>query len=191
MSPFVAAVWMMHLISARGQQVSREEFCALIASQQSLTLKEDSDFFEHGYLESAEIDISDNDDPHWCNRKISFVRAKDLQPKDLTGASDPYVTVYGGKRKKKSSVKSVNLNPVWNEVRTIIWDGKTDLCFVVSDYERIGGSDRMGGLVMPARIVSKGFSGTVPLFDGREDYRPTVYKPTLTIKVEHVGADGC
>ena len=53
---------------------------------------------------------------------VAVLEARKLKKMDITGASDPYVKLKlfdaKGKRigkKKKTSVKSCNLNPYWNE----------------------------------------------------------------------------
>lgn len=72
---------------------------------------------------------------------------------DITGKSDPYVKVIlliNGKkvRKKKTSVISNTLNPVYNE--SLEFDltneelAKADFIFKVIDYDRVGSNDLIG-----------------------------------------------
>ena len=60
---------------------------------------------------------------------VAVLEARKLKKMDITGASDPYVKLKlfdsKGKRigkKKKTSVKSCNLNPYWNESFVFIID---------------------------------------------------------------------
>jgi len=72
---------------------------------------------------------------------------------DITGKSDPYVKVLllinGRKiRKKKTSVLSNTLNPIYNE--SLEFDltndelENTDLIFKVIDYDRVGSNELIG-----------------------------------------------
>jgi len=72
---------------------------------------------------------------------------------DITGKSDPYVKVIlliNGKkvRKKKTSVISNTLNPIYNE--SLEFDltdeelAKADFIFKVIDYDRVGSNDLIG-----------------------------------------------
>merc|ERR1711892_1411343 len=74
---------------------------------------------------------------------------------DITGASDPYVKLklFDAKqkrvgKKKKTSVKSCNLNPYWNESFVFIIDEmdmkRVTLDITVCDYDLIGGGDPIG-----------------------------------------------
>lgn len=49
--------------------------------------------------------------------KLTVIKASNLPRTDLTGLSDPYVTVAidGSLYFQKTSIKKVDLNPVWNE----------------------------------------------------------------------------
>jgi Ras GTPase-activating protein 4 len=44
------------------------------------------------------------------------VEARELLPMDMTGFSDPYVSIKFGSQIWKSSYIKQNLNPVWNEL---------------------------------------------------------------------------
>lgn len=49
---------------------------------------------------------------------VEVVEAKELQPKDPNGQSDPFVTMYIGSNpshRYNTSVKSTTLNPSWEE----------------------------------------------------------------------------
>ena len=57
-----------------------------------------------------------------CSLVVAVLEARKLKKMDITGASDPYVKLklFDQKqkrigKKKKTSVKSCNLNPYWNE----------------------------------------------------------------------------
>ena len=58
----------------------------------------------------------------FCSFAVAVLEARKLKKMDITGASDPYVKLklFDQKqkrigKKKKTSVKSCNLNPYWNE----------------------------------------------------------------------------
>merc|ERR1712083_785539 len=86
---------------------------------------------------------------------VAVLEARKLKKMDITGASDPYVKLKlfdsKGKRigkKKKTSVKSCNLNPYWNESFVFIIDEmdmkRVLLEMTVCDYDLIGGGDPIG-----------------------------------------------
>merc|ERR1712227_67500 len=86
---------------------------------------------------------------------VAVLEARKLKKMDITGASDPYVKIKlfdaKGKRigkKKKTSVKSCNLNPYWNESFVFIIEEmemkRVTLDITVCDYDLIGGGDPIG-----------------------------------------------
>ncbi|XP_040565792.1 synaptotagmin 1 [Lepeophtheirus salmonis] len=86
---------------------------------------------------------------------VAILEARKLKKMDITGASDPYVKIKlfdsKGKRigkKKKTSVKSCNLNPYWNESFVFLIDEmdmkRVFLDITVCDYDLIGGGDPIG-----------------------------------------------
>merc|ERR1711953_1596359 len=86
---------------------------------------------------------------------VAVLEARKLKKMDITGASDPYVKLKlfdaKGKRigkKKKTSVKSCNLNPYWNESFVFIIEEmdmkRVTLDITVCDYDLIGGGDPIG-----------------------------------------------
>merc|ERR1711992_524177 len=86
---------------------------------------------------------------------VAVLEARKLKKMDITGASDPYVKLKlfdsKGKRigkKKKTSVKSCNLNPYWNESFVFLIDEmdmkRVTLDITVCDYDLIGGGDPIG-----------------------------------------------
>ncbi|CAF0908648.1 unnamed protein product [Adineta steineri] len=84
---------------------------------------------------------------------VTIVKASSLKPMDITGKSDPYVKVilliHGKKvRKKKTSVLSNTLNPIYNECLefdvSIESLGDADLIFKVIDYDRVGSNELIG-----------------------------------------------
>lgn len=86
---------------------------------------------------------------------VAVLEARKLKKMDITGASDPYVKLKlfdsKGKRigkKKKTSVKSCNLNPYWNESFVFIIDEmdmkRVLLDMTVCDYDLIGGGEPIG-----------------------------------------------
>merc|ERR1712051_1023707 len=90
---------------------------------------------------------------------VAVLEARKLKKMDITGASDPYVKLKlfdsKGKRigkKKKTSVKSCNLNPYWNESFVFLIDEmdmkRVTLDVTVCDYDLIGGGDPIGKLML-------------------------------------------
>jgi len=90
---------------------------------------------------------------------IGILECKKLKKMDITGASDPYVKIKlldsKGKRigkKKKTTVKNANLNPYYNESFVFVVEENTlrkvNLEVTVLDYDRIGGSDPIGKVVL-------------------------------------------
>lgn len=86
---------------------------------------------------------------------VAILEARKLKKMDITGASDPYVKIKlfdnKGKRigkKKKTTVKSCNLNPYWNESFVFVIDEmdmkRVYLDITVCDYDLIGGGDPIG-----------------------------------------------
>merc|ERR1712227_747867 len=90
---------------------------------------------------------------------VAVLEARKLKKMDITGASDPYVKLKlfdsKGKRigkKKKTSVKSCNLNPYWNESFVFLIDEmdmkRVWLDVTVCDYDLIGGGDPIGKIFL-------------------------------------------
>ena len=84
---------------------------------------------------------------------VTIVKANSLKPMDINGKSDPYVKVLlliNGKkiRKKKTSVLSNTLNPVYNESLEFDLSNddleNADLIFKVIDYDRVGSNELIG-----------------------------------------------
>jgi len=86
---------------------------------------------------------------------VAVLEARKLKKMDITGASDPYVKLKlfdsKGKRigkKKKTSVKSCNLNPYWNESFVFLIDEmdmkRVWMDVTVCDYDLIGSGDPIG-----------------------------------------------
>jgi len=86
---------------------------------------------------------------------VAVLEARKLKKMDITGASDPYVKLklFDAKqkrigKKKKTSVKSCNLNPYWNESFVFIIEEmemkRVTLDITVCDYDLIGGGDPIG-----------------------------------------------
>jgi len=90
---------------------------------------------------------------------VGILECKRLKKMDITGASDPYVKIKlldsKGKRigkKKKTTVKNANLNPYYNESFVFMVEQsmlrKVNLEITVLDYDRIGGSDPIGKVML-------------------------------------------
>merc|ERR1711990_756822 len=90
---------------------------------------------------------------------VAVLEARKLKKMDITGASDPYVKIKlfdnKGKRigkKKKTSVKSCNLNPYWNESFVFLIDEmdmkRVYIDVTVCDYDLIGSGDPIGKIML-------------------------------------------
>jgi len=90
---------------------------------------------------------------------VGILECRRLKKMDITGASDPYVKIKlldsKGKRigkKKKTTVKNANLNPYYNESFVFMVEQsmlrKVNLEMTVLDYDRIGGSDPIGKVLL-------------------------------------------
>lgn len=90
---------------------------------------------------------------------VGILECRRLKKMDITGASDPYVKIKlldsKGKRigkKKKTTVKNANLNPYYNESFVFMVEQsmlrKVNLEITVLDYDRIGGSDAIGRVLL-------------------------------------------
>lgn len=90
---------------------------------------------------------------------VGVLEGRRLKKMDITGASDPYVKIKlldsKGKRigkKKKTTVKNANLNPYYNESFVFMVEQsmlrKVNLEITVLDYDRIGGSDPIGKVLL-------------------------------------------
>jgi synaptotagmin-1 len=86
---------------------------------------------------------------------VAVLEARKLKKMDITGASDPYVKIklFDSKnkrigKKKKTSVKSCNLNPYWNESFVFLIDEmdmkRVYIDVTVCDYDLIGSGDPIG-----------------------------------------------
>uniref|UniRef100_A0A0C9RPX0 TSA: Wollemia nobilis Ref_Wollemi_Transcript_28284_2185 transcribed RNA sequence n=1 Tax=Wollemia nobilis TaxID=56998 RepID=A0A0C9RPX0_9CONI len=90
---------------------------------------------------------------------VKVVRATNLRKKDLMGKADPYVKLkLMGERlpSKKTTFKTSNLNPEWNEEFTfVVKDPEIQaLELNVFDWEKVGSHDRMGMNVIPLKELT-------------------------------------
>lgn len=102
---------------------------------------------------------------------VAVLEARKLKKMDITGASDPYVKIKlfdnKGKRigkKKKTSVKSCNLNPYWNESFVFLIDEmdmkRVYIDVTVCDYDLIGSGDPIGKIMLgwnQSKLYKPGF----------------------------------
>merc|ERR1739846_259820 len=102
---------------------------------------------------------------------VAVLEARKLKKMDITGASDPYVKIklFDNKnkrigKKKKTSVKSCNLNPYWNESFVFLIDEmdmkRVYIDITVCDYDLIGSGDPIGKVMLgwnQSKLYKPGF----------------------------------
>jgi len=102
---------------------------------------------------------------------VAILEARKLKKMDITGASDPYVKIklFDNKdkrigKKKKTSVKSCNLNPYWNESFVFLIDEmdmkRVYINVTVCDYDLIGSGDPIGKVMLgwnQSKLYKPGF----------------------------------
>nr|AVK72374.1 synaptotagmin protein [Nemertoderma westbladi] len=94
---------------------------------------------------------------------VVILEAKNLKKMDVGGLSDPYVKIclmQGGKRlkKKKTTIKKNTLNPYFNEsfAFEVPFEQiqKVDVHIIVMDYDRMGGNEPIGRVVVGCSAAS-------------------------------------
>ncbi|XP_024987121.1 synaptotagmin-3-like isoform X1 [Cynara cardunculus var. scolymus] len=91
--------------------------------------------------------------------RVKVVRANKLLKMDLIGTSDPYVQLRLSGEKlpsKKTSIKTKNLNPEWNEeFRLTVKDPQSQVLELhVYDWEKVGLHDKLGMQVIPLKLLA-------------------------------------
>ncbi|KAL0484274.1 C2 and transmembrane domain-containing protein [Acrasis kona] len=87
---------------------------------------------------------------------VKLFNGVDLDPKDFSGTSDPYVIVRLGNQQGKSKTVMKNLNPVWNESYTFDVTNMSDvLTFNVIDYDYLSSDDPMGNIGILLSTIPK------------------------------------
>ncbi|XP_059469596.1 synaptotagmin-10-like [Neocloeon triangulifer] len=105
---------------------------------------------------------------------VTVIKARNLKAMDITGSSDPYVKVSlicQGRRikKRKTSVKKANLNPVYNEA--LVFDVPSEnvddvsLLIKVLDYDRVGSNELLGCAGIGAQIAGLGREHWLQMLD--------------------------
>lgn len=64
------------------------------------------------------MEVARNKEAPEIRLNVEIIEAKDLEPKDSNGLSDPFVTMYiasNPNHRYNTSVKAATLNPVWEE----------------------------------------------------------------------------
>nr|GEY48500.1 synaptotagmin-3-like isoform X2 [Tanacetum cinerariifolium] len=90
---------------------------------------------------------------------VKVVRASELLKMDILGSSDPYVKLKlsGGRivPSKKTSIKTKNLNPEWNEeFKLTVNDPMSQVLELhVYDWEKVGMHDKLGMQVIPLMLL--------------------------------------
>mmetsp|Transcript_107925 Transcript_107925/g.315573 ORF Transcript_107925/g.315573 Transcript_107925/m.315573 type:complete len:136 (-) Transcript_107925:101-508(-) len=117
--------------------------------------------------------------------QVHVLNATELPNMDFLDKTDAYVKVtMAGKEVLRTKVIDNNLNPVWDEKATVMWDGTSDLLFSIWDSDLLTSDDWVGQYLMSKHQIKKGFKGAVPLNVGTKFKKGSGSKqPTLTIKV--------
>ncbi|KAL3678011.1 hypothetical protein R1sor_020967 [Riccia sorocarpa] len=82
---------------------------------------------------------------------LEILECKDLEAKDRTGCSDPYVKISMDKVKFKTSVKKQTVHPIWHELfrlRISTWNIPTRVLLRVRDRDAFGKDDDLGSSVI-------------------------------------------
>lgn len=75
---------------------------------------------------------------------IRLVEASDLAGMNISGKSDPYVTLTLGEQTVSSKHVTHNVNPQWNEMLMLSWDGASPLLVELFDRNTISADRGMG-----------------------------------------------
>ena len=87
-----------------------------------------------------------------CILDVHVVGARGLEPKDINGTSDPYVTVTHGNEERVSSVMYKSLNPMWDEhLIVLISNTNTPLSIEVYDKDVMTKDDLLGRCAIDLR----------------------------------------
>jgi Ca2+-binding EF-hand superfamily protein len=86
---------------------------------------------------------------------VHVVKAQNLIPMDIGGASDPYVILSCEGQQIETRYISNDLNPVWEETFTFqIQRGTEDLSVIVMDYDTFGKHDFEGQVIIPLQSIA-------------------------------------
>lgn len=102
---------------------------------------------------------------------------------DLFGASDPYCSCLVGTEKKRTSVQSDNLNPLWNETLDfIVWDVASQSLLIYVKDDDIGVNELLGTVEVALRHLEPNVNTelSLPLDQGPGNIQLDVlYRPFL------------
>ena len=93
---------------------------------------------------------------------IRVLKAKDLKPADISGFSDPFVTVEWDGCEQVTRVITRELNPVWNEtlyfplkcaINKAVLQGKSSVSVRVYDFD-VAGPDLLGSFDVPLHRIT-------------------------------------
>jgi Ca2+-dependent lipid-binding protein len=89
---------------------------------------------------------------------IHVKEAKQLQPVDFNGLSDPYCVINVLGEEFKTKIKKKNLNPVWDEtfsISPVSPDVKGEIEVTLFDYDRIGKHTCLGQILISIEDIKK------------------------------------
>jgi len=121
-----------------------------------------------------------NEEPY----SITIESAKALRNADTFGKSDPYVKGFlqSGRHKEpdkhpygfKTKVINDDLDPVWNETKTLFWKGDWKLVLQVFDKDLVGKDDMLGEAILFKDKCNEGLYTDLDLGDGNGHLRVKV-----------------
>lgn len=85
---------------------------------------------------------------------IDLVEAADLAGMNISGKSDPYVTLRLGEQTISSKHVSNSLSPQWNQKLMLSWDGASPLLAELFDHNKISADRAMGGFEVSAAVLA-------------------------------------
>lgn len=81
--------------------------------------------------------------------QVSLLEARELAGVNISGKSDPYVTLRLGEQAVSSQHVTNSVNPTWGETLLLSWDGASPLYVELFDYNAISADRSIGAFEVP------------------------------------------